>query len=83
MAGSACLIRTSQARLNWASRLAKKLATATIFFLINDSDGWSYRLVDARGKIADFDTLDEDGGNEPGDPWNWTGWVGISSVCNS
>lgn len=47
--------------LDLGGALAEKLATTTIFFMVNDSDGWNYRLVDANGKISEFDTLEEDG----------------------
>jgi len=42
------------------SALAKKLATHAIFFLVNDSDSWSYVLADPRGGVSEFDTAPED-----------------------
>jgi len=50
--------------LDLGGALAEKLATTTIFFLVNDSDGWSYRLVNASGKVSEFDTLEEDSREE-------------------
>ena len=44
-------------------QLAERLGTTAIFFLVNDSDGWSYLLAEASGKTSAFDTLDEDGAN--------------------
>jgi hypothetical protein len=40
--------------------LAARLKTHAIFFLVNDSDAWSYLLADPRGGVSEFDTAPED-----------------------
>ena len=43
-----------------ASALAARLATHAIFFLVNDSDAWSYLLADPSGEVSEFDSMPED-----------------------
>lgn len=44
-----------------AEQLAAKLATPTIYFLVNDSDSWGYRLVDPQGNVSEHFPDEEDG----------------------
>jgi hypothetical protein len=37
-------------------RLAKKLGTHAIFFLVDDSDAWSYLLADPKGVVSEFES---------------------------
>jgi hypothetical protein len=39
-----------------APALAQALSTHAIFFFVNDSDSWSYRLADAQGNISEYDS---------------------------
>lgn len=43
-----------------ASGLAQKLNTHAIFFLVNDSDAWSYLLADPDGRVSEFDSMPDD-----------------------
>jgi len=42
------------------SELAARLGTHAIFFLVNDSDSWSYLLADSQGSVSEFDSMPED-----------------------
>ena len=39
-----------------ARRWPKRLATHAIFFLVNDSDSWSYLLANPDGEVSEFDS---------------------------
>jgi hypothetical protein len=43
------------------SALAARLETHAIFFLVNDSDAWSYLLAGPGGEVSEFDSMPEDG----------------------
>jgi hypothetical protein len=45
-------------------RLAKKLATHAIFFLVDDSDAWSYLLADPNGVVSEFESGQGAGGDD-------------------
>ena len=45
-------------------RLAKKLSTHAIFFLVDDSDAWSYLLVDPKGVVSEFESGEGTGDDE-------------------
>ena len=48
--------------------LAQSLESHAICFLVNDSDSWSYRLSDPKGRISEFDSDEEaDGDGDEGD----------------
>ena len=42
------------------SALAERLKTHAIFFLVNDSDAWSYLLASPSGEVSEFDTMPDD-----------------------
>ena len=43
------------------SALAQRLQTHAIFFLVNDSDAWTYSLAGPGGEVSEFDSMPEDG----------------------
>jgi len=50
--------------------LAKKLATHAIFFLVDDSDAWSYLLADPKGVVSEFESGEGAGDDEDFDSGN-------------
>jgi hypothetical protein len=47
-----------------APAIAEKLDTHAIFFLVNDSDSWSYLLADPDGAVSEFDSDEHAGGGD-------------------